>query len=119
MLETKVFSLHRRMENTPGDGNCLLHSVTDQLLCITLQDHIIVIISCSDSSYANTLGPSYNEKKYAVILSDFIYLVIVTEQITYIEDTCYQAFYLLICYNRVRVTRARVYMYMQQHKDKI
>ena len=57
----------------------------------------------------HTLGPGYNEKKYAVVLSDFIYLVIVTEQITYIEDTCYQAFYLLIRYNRVRVTRARVY----------
>ena len=49
-----------------------------------------------------TLGPGYNEKKYVVVLSDFIYLVIVTEQITYIEDTCYQAFYLLIHYNRVR-----------------
>ena len=55
------------------------------------------------SGPASTLGPGYNEKKYMVVLSDFIYLVIVTEQITYIEDTCYQAFYLLIRYNQVRV----------------
>ena len=62
-----------------------------------------------DFDYSYTHGPGYNEKKYAVVLSDFIYLVIVTEQITYIEDTCYQVFYLLIRYNQVRVTRARVY----------
>ena len=32
MLETKVYSLNRSMEYTPGDGNCLFHSVTDQLM---------------------------------------------------------------------------------------
>ena len=68
----------------------------------------------SDGSRArHILGPGFKEKKICGRKSDFIFLLIVTEQITFIADSCYQMFYLLIHYNRVRVTRARVYKILQ------